>query len=343
MARHEIKIHANTGATSEKAPFTGSYITKSTLNLDMICAMAANLVGMPELKLKNLLQNSIEAFLDWEREEACRIHIDGGYVEIKLLGSFPAADSTWNPEKNKFVVVFVPDAKTRDHLINETPVIVTDETSTKVRVDNVFDADPTKAKPTEVIYGQNPFVSQGYNQVMSDAGAKAELVNARGVRFDCTVLEEINRQNVKLRTAELLEAGDYRFMLTSRGGDAEGDLQTVMKKVKYLKVTPTEPVIDRIESDLGENMISQDAAFTVHGQNLGDARKLMLEYTNTAGVTEETDWTAVTPEADGKTISVNGLGGVPTGIDASKPVLVRLRGEDYDQIVAELGGVTWIE
>ena len=102
MARHEIKIHANTGATSEKAPFTGSYITKSTLNLDMICAMAANLVGMPELKLKNLLQNSIEAFLDWEREEACRIHIDGGYVEIKLLGSFPAADSTWNPEKNKF-------------------------------------------------------------------------------------------------------------------------------------------------------------------------------------------------------------------------------------------------
>ena len=234
MARHEIKIHANTGATSEKAPFTGSYITKSTLNLDMICAMAANLVGMPELKLKNLLQNSIEAFLDWEREEACRIHIDGGYVEIKLLGSFPAADSTWNPEKNRFVVVFVPDAKTRDHLINETPVIVTDDTSTKVRVDNVFDADPTKAKPTEVIYGQNPFVSQGYNQVMSDAGAKAELVNARGVRFDCTVLEEMNRQNVKFKTAELLEAGDYRFMLTSRGGDAEGDLQTVMKKVKYL-------------------------------------------------------------------------------------------------------------
>ena len=343
MARHEVKIHANGSRTAESAPFLGSYITKSTVGLDAVSAMAAELVGMPTLKYKNTLQNAIETFLDWEREGACRIYVDGGYVEIKLLGSFPASDSPWDPAKNKFVVVFVPDAATRDHLINETPVIVTDETSTKVRVDNVFDADPTKAKPTEVIYGQNPFVSQGYNQVMSDAGAKAELVNARGVRFDCTVLEEMNRQNVKFKTAELLEAGDYRFMLTSRGGDAEGDLQTVMKKVKYLKVAPTEPVIDRIESDLGENMISQDAAFTVLGLNLGDARKLVLEYTNTAGVTAETDWTAVTPEADGKTISVNVLGGVPTGIDASKPVLVRLRGEDYDQIVAELGGVTWIE
>ena len=238
MARHEVKIHANNGATSEKAPFTGSYITKSTVGIDAICATAASLVGMPELKLKNIVQNAIEAFLDWEREGACRIHVDGGYVEIKLLGSFPAADSPWDPARNRFVVVFVPDAETRDFLINETPVIVTDETSTKVRVDNVFDADPAKAKPTEVIYGQDPFVSQGYNQVMSDPGAKAELVNARGVRFDCTVLEEMNRQNVKFKTADLLEAGDYRFMLTSRGGDADGDLQTVMKKVKYLKVEP---------------------------------------------------------------------------------------------------------
>ena len=69
----------------------------------------------------------------------------------------------------------------------------------------------------------------------------------------------------------------------------------------------------------------------------------MLEYTNTAGATEETDWTSIAPEADGKTIGVESLSGVPTGIDASKPVIVRLRGEDYDQIVAELGGVTWVE
>ena len=158
--------------------------------------------------------------------------------------------------------------------MNAKPVIVTDDTSTKVRVDNVFDADPTKAKPTEVIYGQNPFVSQGYNQVMSDAGAKAELVNARGVRFDCTVLEEMNRQNVKFKTAELLEAGDYRFMLTSRGGDAEGDLQTVMKKVKYLKVVPPGPKITKIQGDdeptpAGE--INEGRPFTITGERLAGA------------------------------------------------------------------------
>ena len=238
MARHEVKIHANGSRTAESAPFLGSYITKSTVGLDAVSAMAAELVGMPTLKYKNTLQNAIETFLDWEREGACRIYVDGGYIEIKLLGSFPASDSPWDPAKNKFVVVFVPDAATRDHLINETPVIVTDETSTKVRVDNVFDADPARAKPTEIVYGQAPFVSQGFNQVMSDPGAKAEMVDARGVRFDCVVLEEINRQNVKFRTAELLESGDYKFMLTSRGGDAEGDPQTVMKKVKYVRVAP---------------------------------------------------------------------------------------------------------
>ena len=37
---------------------------------------------------------------------------------------------------------------------------------------------------------------------MSDPGAKAEMVDVRGVRFDCVVLEEINRQNVKLKTAD---------------------------------------------------------------------------------------------------------------------------------------------
>ena len=238
MARHEVKIHANGSRTAESAPFLGSYITKSTVGLDAVSAMAAELVGMPTLKYKNTLQNAIETFLDWEREGACRIYVDGGYVEIKLLGSFPASDSPWDPAKNKFVVVFVPDAATRDHLINETPVIVTDETSTKVRVDNVFDADPARAKPTEIVYGQAPFVSQGFNQVMSDPGAKAEMVDARGVRFECVILEEINRQNVKLKTAELLESGDYKFMLTSRGGDTEGDPQTVMKKVKYIRVEP---------------------------------------------------------------------------------------------------------
>ena len=271
MARHEVKIHANGSRTAESAPFLGSYITKSTVGLDAVSAMAAELVGMPTLKYKNTLQNAIETFLDWEREGACRIYVDGGYIEIKLLGSFPASDSPWDPAKNKFVVVFVPDAATRDHLINETPVIVTDETSTKVRVDNVFDADPARAKPTEIVYGQAPFVSQGFNQVMSDPGAKAEMVDARGVRFDCVVLEEINRQNVKLKTAELLESGDYKFMLTSRGGDAEGDPQTVMKKVKYIRVTP--PVVKVTKVYMAghpekEGVVDPDGANVFEGENL---------------------------------------------------------------------------
>ena len=74
------------------------------------------------------------------------------------------------------------------------------------------DADPARAKPTEIVYGQNPFVSQGFNQVMSAPGAKAEMVDARGVRFDCVVLEEIIGHEVtfKFRYEDGTEVGEIK-------------------------------------------------------------------------------------------------------------------------------------
>ena len=148
MAKHEIKIHENTSRTKETAQYLGSYITKTTVSLAQLCKSAAELSGIPELKLQTLIENDIDAFIDQERKGACRIHVDGGYVELRILGKFPAADSAWDPAKNALVVAFTPDDEIRNHLVNEVPKIVTDETSTRVRVTNVFDVGTPK--PTEV-------------------------------------------------------------------------------------------------------------------------------------------------------------------------------------------------
>ena len=172
MAKHEITLHENTTATKTVAPYLGRYITKSTKLLADIVAKAAPKAGMPAIKLQTLIENDIEAFAELEKSGACRIHVDGGYVELRVLGSFPATDSAWDPEKNRLVIAFSVNPAVRDALVNETGTIVTDETSTKVRLDNVFDVE--KAKPTEVIFGRHPFKAQGINLVMGDEGRAGE-------------------------------------------------------------------------------------------------------------------------------------------------------------------------
>ena len=277
MAKHEIKIHENTGATKETALYLGSYITKTTVSLAQLCKSAAELSGIPELKLQTLIENDIDAFIDQERKGACRIHVDGGYVELRILGTFPAGDSPWDPERNTLVVAFTPDDEIRNHLVNEVPKIVTDETSTRVRVTNVFDVGTPK--PTEVIYGQHEYQMQGYNLCMDDVGAKVELVNALGVRFECTVTEVLNRQNIICRSNALLEPGDYKAVAYSRGGDPEGQLLCDFRKVKYLKVVDP-PTVDSIATE-GKEGIVKGEAFAAVGANLSwkDGDKVTVKWT----------------------------------------------------------------
>ena len=89
-------------------------------------------------------------------------------------------------------------------------------------------------------------------------------------------------------------------------------------------------------------MLAETAPFTVNGRRLGDARKLTLEYVNESGVTTETDWTPVTPSDDGRSIEVERILGLPHGIDASHPASVKLYPEGSTELLAELGGITWI-
>ena len=317
MAKHEIKIHENTSPTKEVAQYLGSYITKTTVSLMQLCKSAAELSGVPELKLQTLVENDIDAFIELERQGACRIHVDGGYVELRILGTFPAADSPWDPAKNSLVVAFTPDDEIRNHLVNVVPKIVTDETSTKVRVTNVFDvAEP---KPTELIHGQNEYQMQGYNLCMDDVGAKVELVNALGVRFECTVVRVINRQNIVCRSNAVLEPGDYKAVAYSRGGDPEGQLLNDWRKVKYTSVVPT---VDDIASEGHEGEIVSGTAFAAKGSGL-DA------FDAEAGDTVKVRWTQDGEEKEATIVPADiaadklsfefpdALVGVPVGTDLS--------------------------
>ena len=282
MARHEVILHENTGATKEQAPYLGSYVTKNTTALSGIIPAAAARAGMPAIKLQTLIENDIEALMELEKSGACRIHLDGGYIELRILGSFASSDSSWDTDKNRLIIAFTPNDEVRNALVNETCTIVTEETSAKVRLDNVFDVE--KPKPTEVLYGCNEFQAQGINLVMGDAGARVELINDVGVVFPCEIVETPNRQNVRAKSGTSLESGDYKLVVYSRGGDADGELQSSFRKVKYIHVM--DPfTVTRIAAEGSEDVI-KDEAFYVTGTNLsygaGDSVKVKWTQDGTA-------------------------------------------------------------
>ena len=300
MAKHEVILHENTGATKDKAPYLGGYVTKNTVKLADIVAAAAPSAGMPAIKMQTLIENDIEALTALEKQGACRIHLDGGYIELRILGSFESSDASWDSGKNKLIVAFTPDADLRNSLVNETCKIVTDETSTKVRLDNVFDV--AKPKPTEIIYGRGVFQLQGINLCLEDEDARVELVSEVGVIFPCVVVETLNRQNVRVKTASLLEDGDYKVVVYSRGGDAEGDLQSSFRKVKYIRVE--EPVvIDKIASE-GKDGIVKGEAFAATGSG--------LRFDAAAGDKVTVKWTQ---DGEEKTLEVTPTATEPTKMD----------------------------
>ena len=183
MARHEIVIHENTGATKESAPYLGSYIA------------------------------------------------------------------------------------------DVTATIVTAADVTKVRVDNAMDIN--EQNPMNLIHGKRTFRVAGFNMVLSDEGAAAFLQNSQGTTFPVTVEDVISKQLFTARTADLLEAGDYKLVVKSRGGDAEGPLQTSFRRVKYLRVEDPVPTITSAHS---EN--SDDGHVNCGGEDL------IVEGTNLDTVTQ---------------------------------------------------------
>ena len=219
----------------------------------------------------------------------------------------------------------------------------TEETASTARIYRAMDIE---SGALGIIIGGRKFRMTGRNVYVSREGESLKLMDAKGRLFDIAYDKVESPQRVEGHLVEPpIESGTCKLILTTYGGDESEDakLGIYERVVSFVKFDEPVPVIEYVESELGKNRIAESIPVSVHGQRLGDARKLTLKYTSTYGGESETDWTAVMPSEDGMTIELESVAGLPANIDASKPVTVCLRGEEYEDIVAEIGGVTWVE
>ena len=281
MAKHEITIRENTGATKDKAPYLGNYVSKETVKIDPISEAVSKLCGLPAIQVQTILTGSFDQIAKMEQEEgAVRVNFDGFAVCQVIKGTFPSSDAAFDPEVNTLILAIMLNDDVRNHLVNVMPAIVADDTATKVRVDNV--ADTETPRPYQVIHGRHVFCVTGINLVMEDEGAEVYLEDGKGIKYPCTVVEVKSRQEFTAHSDALLEGGDYKLWVKSRGGDTEGSLQSDFRKVKYLRID--DPItIENIASDGKTNEIEIGEPFAAMGSG--------LSFHRSAGDTVKVKWT----------------------------------------------------
>ena len=282
MARHEVVIHENTGALRETAPYIGSYISKEQVVLAAFAEAVGAKCGLPPIQVIAIIGGAFEAIAALECDALVRVRTDIGVVCGVITGSFPTADAAFDPARNALELALRLDETIRLDLSDTVPTIITDADLTKLRVDNVMDLE--EQKPMNLIHGRHVFRVAGFNMVLSDEGAAAFLQNALGTTFPLVIDEVVTHQLFKAHTAELLEPGDYKLVVKSRAGDAEGPLQTSFRKVKYLRVedpppVPVEPpVIDTCQDpDEPENTVNLAGHLEITGTNLETVTSALLQ------------------------------------------------------------------
>ena len=248
MAKHEVVIHENTSATKESAPYLGSYIAKETVAMAAFAEAVGAKCGLPPIQVMAILGGAFEAIEAMEKESLVRVHTDIGVVCGVITGSFPTSDAAFDPERNALELALRLDEGLRLSLADETAKIITDADVTKVRVDSVMDVN--EQKPMNLI---------------------------QGTTFPVTVEDVISKQLFTARTADLLEAGDYKLVVKSRGGDAEGPLQTSFRRVKYLRIEDPQPTITRagMRGD-GDGLVNATGTLEVTGENIETATEIQL-------------------------------------------------------------------
>ena len=275
MARHEVVIHQNTGALAATAPYIGSYIAKETLRMSAFATAIGNKCGLPAIQVMAILSGAFEAIEALERDGLVRVWTDLGVVCAVITGSLPTADAAFDPERNSLELVLRLGDDIRYALTDTVPTIITDEDLTKLRVDNVMDLE--EERPMNLIHGKHVFRVAGFNMVLGDEDAAVYLENSMGTTFPLTVDEVVSKQLFKAHTTELLEAGDYKLVVKSRGGDAEGPLQTSFRRVKYLRVEDPQPTITRAGTrGDGDGFVNATGTLDVVGENLETATEIQL-------------------------------------------------------------------
>ena len=297
MAIHEIKIRENTGAIVGDTVYTGNYQVKGTIRLAQLAEEVARDSGLPAIQSRAIIEGEFNAIREIERERLTRIKLDGFSVYGMITGSFPTSDAPINPEVNKFQLALQLDDSVRNALSDIVPSIVTDATSTRVKISEV--ADIASPKPYEVLYGTRQFLVHGYNLVLTDEGSSIYLEGKNGTAHEVVVDEALDLQNVKAHAADNLEPGDYRLIIKSRGGDAEGILQTAPRRIKYIQIPETMKItnIVDVEQEAGVvDVVTKGTRINMYGENLGpfeweQGTSLLKDATLTVTYTDTNDET----------------------------------------------------
>ena len=265
MAKHEINIYENKTLSKTVAPYLGTYVTKRDVDMKELCERASQLSGLPAIQLEGMILGAINAAAEMQKESIVKVNFDGFCVIAQITGKFATADAEFGPG-NKLLLAIRLDSDIRNCLINVTPTIVTEETTTKLRVLDVQDvAEP---KPYGVVHGKHPFLIFGVNMVLTDEGATVFAEDSRGITYDVVVDEIVKeKQIIRAHTAALLEPGDYKVIVKTRAGEPEGQLQKDFRKVKYMKVVDP-PTVDDIASEGHEGEIVSGTAFAAKGSGL---------------------------------------------------------------------------
>ena len=307
MARHEIVIHENTGATRTAAPYLGSYISKETVALDAFAEAIGEKCGLPKIQVIAIISGAFQAISALESEALVRVHTDIGVVCGVITGSFPTADAAFDPARNALELALRLDDTLRLDLADTVPVIITDADLTKLRVDNVMDLEVER--PMNLIHGQHVFRVAGFNMVLGDEGAAAYLENGIGTTFPLVIDHVTSHQLFTAHTAELLPAGDYKLVVKSRAGDAAGPLQTSFRKVKYLRVEdPPGLTLTGVHSPgSGESLIHFDSGIWFEGTGLDawNAETDRIEAKNDD--LEEPEYRRLTEPGAGEALFADGL------------------------------------
>ena len=289
MAKLEIQIHENTGATKDAAPYLGTSISKGSVDFTALAEQMSALSGLPAIQMEAILRGAFDEFVKLEKEGTVRINFDGGCVCLVVKGRFDSSDAAFDPEKNSLELVWNLSDEIRNSLANEVPRIVSDGTSTKVRLDNV--ADLEEPRPYQVIHGAKPFKCTGINLVTDDAGAAVYLEDERGTQFPCTVDAVVSKQEFTAHVAAAVEPGDYRLVVKSRGGDPEGVLQTTFRRVKCLAAEAPKSAITRVFCEGHEDeadTLYDGGRVTIEGRGLAGATGCTFTYQDKAGDKQET-------------------------------------------------------
>ena len=296
---HKVKAYRNNTDTAGKAAFLGSYLTKETVDIEKLCEQVAARSGLTTIQVRAILEGSFDAIAELEKEGLVIVHLDGLTVMAVITGSFPTSDAPFDGERNALELAIRLDDDIRLAFVNETAQMVTDATMARVRIDNVMDLDAPR--PMNIIHGVKPFRVAGFNMVMDDEGAEAYLQNSIGVTFPVVVDEVTSTQLFTAHVETAVEAGDYKLYVKSRGGDPEGVLQTVFRKVKCLAAavpTPsgsiTRVVCEGYESN--PDILFDGGAVKIEGKGLAGATKCTISCKDVAGNEHSSTYHHIDPE-----------------------------------------------